>query len=532
MAWVERHIACEDCGSSDGRSIDDNGWSKCFACDTNKKVDGDYEPPRRTHKVSDFSSTLGTLITGKTADLSSRCIAPTAAKKFGVVGEGHDVVFPYYDPENPNQPIAAKRRMQGKRFVAEGDISQAGLFGQTVFPAGGRSITVVEGEYDALAVYQMNGGYPVVSIRNGAQSALKDCQSAYEYLDSFERVVIFFDNDDPGRKAAGAVADLFGAKAALFPHADGLKDANDYLAKGKTKTFTSAWWAAKPYTPEGIVSAADLLEAIKVPLKRSQLKYPFEKLDNMMYGIREAELVTLCAGSGLGKSTILREIAVAMMGYGNSPIGLMFLEETPERTLRGLIGLEMNKPIHLPDVEYDPQEVVDVYESKQYDKRVFLWDSFGSNEMERVLARMRYFVKVLGCQFIILDHLSILVSDQHNGDERKAIDMIMTKLRVFAQEMRITLLLVSHLTRPPGKSLEDGAVTSLGMLRGSGAIAQLSDAVIGAERNSQAEDPVERNTTKLRVLKNRFSGKTGPAGNLFYDEETGRLSEVDLEEAL
>jgi len=248
----------------------------------------------------------------------------------------------------------------------------------------------------------------------------------------------------------------------------------------------------------------------------------------MLYGIRPAELVTLCAGSGLGKSTILRELVVAMLKQDKDGcMGLMFLEETPERTLRGLVGLEMNKPIHLPDCEYSPEEVDRVYHATNYENRVFFWDAFGSNEIERVLGRMRYMVKGLGCQFIVLDHLSILVSDQQNGDERKAIDMIMTKLRMFVQEMRITLLLVSHLKRPDGKSLEDGAATSLGMLRGSAAIAQLSDAVIGAERNSQAEDEEERNTTKLRVLKNRFSGKTGPAGRLVYNEDTGRLTEEE-----
>ena len=126
----------------------------------------------------------------------------------------------------------------------------------------------------------------------------------------------------------------------------------------------------------------------------------------------------------------------------------------------------------------------------------------------------------------MLDHLSILISDQAAGDERKNIDMVMTKLRTFVQEVNCSLLLVSHLKRPEGKSLEDGAVTSLGMLRGSGSIAQLSDAVIGAERNSQADDLIERNTTRVRVLKSRYTGYTGHACSLFYDDFTGRLREV------
>ena len=68
-------------------------------------------------------------------------------------------------------------------------------------------------------------------------------------------------------------------------------------------------------------------------------------------------------------------------------------------------------------------------------------------------------------------------------------------------------------------------------LRGSASIAQLSDMVIGLERNGQAADPTERNTTNVRVLKNRFCGTTGPAGGLLFNGDTGRMLEI-REEAL
>jgi twinkle protein len=133
--------------------------------------------------------------------------------------------------------------------------------------------------------------------------------------------------------------------------------------------------------------------------------------------------------------------------------------------------------------------------------------------------------KALDCKIIILDHISILVSGGQHGDERKALDEIMTKLRSLTQDTGITLFAVSHLKRPEGKAHEEGAVTSVAQLRGSASIAQLSDFVIGLERNGQADDPTERNTTYMRVLKNRFSGITGPAGALLYSGQTGRLSE-------
>ena len=135
--------------------------------------------------------------------------------------------------------------------------------------------------------------------------------------------------------------------------------------------------------------------------------------------------------------------------------------------------------------------------------------------------------KALDCKFIVLDHISMIVSSQEFGDERKALDEVMTKLRTLVQETDIALIVVSHLRRPDGKGHEEGAVTSLAQLRGSGSIAQLSDMVLGLERDSQNEDVAIRNTTTLRVLKNRFVGMTGPACYLYWDKDTGRLNEVD-----
>ena len=130
---------------------------------------------------------------------------------------------------------------------------------------------------------------------------------------------------------------------------------------------------------------------------------------------------------------------------------------------------------------------------------------------------------------VFLDHLSILVSGQEdNGDERKSIDILMTKLRSLVEETGIGLLLVSHLRRPSGdRGHEDGREVSLSHLRGSASIAHLSDSVIALERNQQADDDIEANTTTIRVLKNRYTGDTGVACYLHYDGKTGRMTQVD-----
>jgi twinkle protein len=121
-----------------------------------------------------------------------------------------------------------------------------------------------------------------------------------------------------------------------------------------------------------------------------------------------------------------------------------------------------------------------------------------------------------------------VVSAMENGDERKAIDECMTKLRMLVQEQKIHLMLVSHLRRGTSDSgHEEGAVVSLSQLRGSAGIAQLSDMVFSLERNGQHDDEDIRNTTTIRVLKNRFSGETGPCCWLKWNKDTGRMSECD-----
>ena len=524
MTFAKTHQPCESCNSSDARSINEDGSSYCFSCEAHTKSTGDVIIPDTTKQIKYQAAT------GNYQAIVNRRLSKETAEKYGALVTGDKTIFNYYG-EDGNEPIATKVRTADKKQWSTGDWNKTVLFGQNLFSAGGKYLTITEGEFDAMSVSQIFDGYPAVSIKNGAGSAAKDCRKAFEYINSFDNVIVCFDADEPGQKAAKDVAELFGNKAKIVKLTD-FKDASEYLVAGKVAEFKKQWWSAEVFTPDGIVAIQDLLEAVMVPIERSPIQYPFQKLNKICCGIRRAELVTICSGSGLGKSTFLRELATSLLAQSEEPLGLMFLEETPERTARGLIGLDINKRIHLPEVEYTREEVIESVQRLNLNDRVFFWDAFGSNEIERVLGRMRYMVKGLGVRDIMLDHLSILVSDQEGGDERKSIDKIMTKLRMFVQEMDITLFLVSHLKRPDGKSLEDGAMTSLGQLRGSAAIGQLSDIVIGAERNSQAADPIERNTTQLRVLKNRFSGETGPADSLFYDQNTGRLTEIDLEEAL
>jgi twinkle protein len=243
------------------------------------------------------------------------------------------------------------------------------------------------------------------------------------------------------------------------------------------------------------------------------------------------ELVTITAGAGLGKSQFIKELVYHVLSSTSDNVGMMFMEEAVKRSGLSLMSLDANKPLHLPDVfsSATDKEFKDSFDNTLGTNRLFFYDHFGSNAIDTIVGRVRYFAKALSCKYVVLDHVSIIVSDQQHGDERRALDEIMTKLRTVVQELDICLLLVSHLRRPSSAGHEEGAATSLSQLRGSASIGQLSDIVIGLERNGQHEDEKERHTTTVRVIKNRFSGLTGPACRLYYSRQTGRLTELEEE---
>ena len=524
-----KHIACDECGSSDGNSLYDDDHTYCHVCHTYKKSDGTIDKSKQM--TTPTTVRINFYDNATTNAINNRGISQATCIAYGVKQDplGNKHYYPYFDADGVM--VAVKTRsVADKQFTIAGEFKDATLFGQQNFNKAGRYLTICEGEIDAMASFQMQGSkYPVVSIRNGASAALKDCKAQYEYIDSFENIVIDFDADEPGQKAAQAVAELFGGKVKVLKHKKGYKDAADYLKNNSGKEYVDAWWSAESYIPDGIIQGNSLWEMVSTPIEKADCDYPYEALNKLTYGIRKGELVMVTAGSGLGKSQFLREIVWHILNKTTDNIGLMFLEEGVRKTARSLMSLAVNRPIHLPDVDVTPEELKDAFDRTLGTDRLYLFDHFGSTSLENIINRVRYMAKGLNCGYVFLDHLSIIVSGGDVGDERKALDAIMTKLRMLVQETEISLICVSHLKRPEAKGHEEGAATSLAQLRGSGAIAQLSDIVIGLERNGQATDMIERNTTHVRVLKNRFSGFTGAAGHLLYQSHTGRMLETTEE---
>jgi len=337
------HEPCPSCGSRDNLARYSDGHGYCFGCGYWEKGDGETTQPRR-NTISNH-----TLIpVGRAIELSRRKITQETCEKWGYTASTYKdervQIASYRDVTG--KIIAQKIRLPNKDFVFIGDAKRAGLYGQHLWRDGGKRVTITEGEIDALTVSQVQGNkWPVVSLPTGAKGAKRALQNAFEWLDGFEEIVLMFDNDEAGRLAVEDCATL-GFKAGKLKIAKlPLKDANEMLMAGRGSEIVQSIFDAKAYRPDGIVAGADMWETLRTQDDLQGVPLPFSNLSNMTLGIRLGELWTFTAGSGIGKSSIVREIAYHLISQGHI-IGMIMLEENVKRTAQGLIGLALDAPAH------------------------------------------------------------------------------------------------------------------------------------------------------------------------------------------
>ena len=520
-----KHEACPQCNSKDNLARYDDGHATCFGCGYQEQPPKD-KPPPRIQPMAPPKTPLMEFITVKPLD--KRAITHDTCKLFNYGYSQHrgQMVQVAEYRNQQGQVVAQHVRDKDKRFSWLGDTTNMQLWGQHLWRqgigySGGAFVVVTEGEIDCMSVSQVQGNrYPVVSVPNGAQSAKKYLAANASWLSQFNRIVLCFDSEEPGQKAStDALAVLPLGKVAIcrLPR----KDANEMLVAGEGDQLRDLLWKATPSRPDGIVNASELWDELIKPGSVAVCQYPWPQLNRMTHGFRKGEMTTICAGSGVGKSSVCREVAHHFLRQGLR-VGYIALEESVKRTMQGIVGIELGKPIHLDPGLATEDELRDGFDRVFSSGRCFLYDHFGSMDPEHLINKIRYLADAENADLVILDHLTIVISGLADLDERRAIDVTCTKLRQVVEQTGVGLILVSHLKRPEGRGHEEGAQTSLSQLRGSHAIAQLSDMVIGAERNQQG-DIAERNELQLRVLKNRFSGSTGPCDKLLYDTDTGRL---------
>ncbi len=508
-----RHMPCEECGSSDGNSLYSDGHTYCFVCHT-RTDDNDVI---HNHNVSKTVH-----LTGSAERLHKRKLSEKTCQFYQIYRDGNVLRFPYHDESGVLQGVKTKTKQKDFRY--EG-VSTDTLFGQHRFPNSGKRIVVTEGELDAASCYEAMGGWPMVSLPHGAASAKKDIQKQIPLFQGYEEIILFFDGDEPGRKAAEDAATVLPPGKVKIASLQSYNDPSEALQANDAEAIRKAIWDAKPFRPDGIIDGKTLLELVTTPQAPFDHEYPFEGLNKKLHGIRYGELVTFTAGSGSGKTSIMRHIATDLLQKGES-VGILELEASNRRTALGLMSTAVGKNLHIG--EHSEQELRSAFESSIANWNLYCFDGFGSFDPDVIYNRIEYLASGLECRVIFLDHLSILLSGL-DGDERRMIDTTMTKLRSLVERTGISLFLVSHLRRSGNDRAthEEGGRINLSSLRGSHSIAQISDTVVALEVDQQAD--TDRKLTTVRILKNRYSGEVGRACELAYDLNTCRFTEHEAQ---
>jgi len=537
-----------------------------------------YEKKSKGDKYVDYvnKETLEDIAKFQALDFKDRNIRKETLQKFGVkvaVSEtdGHTpiaVYFPSYNAKGKVVGYAKQDVTKGKEekghWSTVGSVSISNkLFGQNVAENVSRkrtNLVITEGQWDTLSVYEslvdsvrgtkFEGMEPlVVSIPLGTANAVEALLHNEEYVKSHDSLTIFFDDDYctpaetkkgimKGHEAREAVANAFvgsGLSLLTVSPTDGFKDASDYMQAGKSDELAKlVQFGKRAYSAEKIVKACDIsLEELLEPRPEGVYVPSFPKLMDKLHGFRMRELVLLTSPSGVGKSTVTSIFASAFMQAGEK-LGMIYLEETNKETMQRLIASKLkvnylkfkDKPLECAtreQIEKARDEIVN-------DDSLVMLGHFGSLPVSELMNKVKHMHLVEGCNFILVDHLSMVVSGSHVTDERKELDIVMTELAAFCAANDVCVIAVSHINRSAAElfkapKLKDGeepkpywVQVTKEMMRGSAALEQLSFVIIGLEPEIKPDR--SRGNVRLTVLKNRPWSYLGVADEFSIDENT------------
>ncbi|MAJ22741.1 MAG: hypothetical protein CBC24_02660 [Candidatus Pelagibacter sp. TMED64] len=524
-----KHTSCESCGSSDANAVYSDGSAYCFSCRKNTA-------PGTQDIEIEFNVIQSQLTLDQIEQLpidTFRGISKKVLYNAGVKIEYDDKrnITSHYYPITINKKVKAykKRIVVTKDFRVIGKAEVPELFNQ-VNSGKRKNLVITEGEVDCLSILEMltkaKAQFDVVSIVNGAQSARRNIASNLDFVNKYEKVFIAFDNDEHGIEAAKDVAHIIKPGKAHIVNSIH-KDANEALSKGLIDEYLQDVWGAKVYKPDAFITGEKIWQAFKERSEIKSIAYPncLKGLNDKLFGMRLGEITLFTSGTGSGKSTVVKETILNLLDKTKDKIGLISLEESIGDTATKLIGMSIEKNIRMPGDVTD-EEARKGYEKVFGDERLILLDHQGSVADSSLLDRIEY-LAALGCNYLILDHITIAVSEGVDGATgNEAIDKVMSSLLKIVKRYNIHLTLISHLRKSSGegKSFEEGIMPNLDSIKGSGSIKQISFDIIGFARNMMAVEKRDRNIVKFAVLKSRFSGDTGMCGQAIYNVDTGRLN--------
>lgn len=516
------HQPCpyKDCGSSDAFSYDTDGYGKCHACDRgypSKHTMYDWAkekyPTKEKILSTDFDFTPKRIEAPSSGKyVGSRGISAQTMQDFGVLT--------YQDRQEYIYPSGGikVRTLPEKSFYAKGGFKGDELFGMNLFTAGSsKKLTITEGELDALSVAQMLKSSwinPVVSLPSATPSK-KLWDKCYEWVNSFEQIILSVDNDTPGNELAARVAKLFPNKVYRVDHSK-FKDANEFLKAGAGQEFKGAWFNAKKYTPENILNTSEqFIKLYEETPNHQYVETGIRDLDDKILGLMQGHFTVFKAPTGIGKTELMRYLEFNMIKKG-VPIAAWHLEETKLRSLLGLVSYELKDNLTRRDLIDDKsrnEDVVGAIKSLTKDElfyQFYLQDGDGSDEL---CDQIRFFSQACGVKFVFFEPIQDVVSGSSEESKEQMLADLSVRLSKLAAELNVGIVSIGHTN-------DNGDFKYCRM------IGQRASVIVNLQRDKDSTELDERNTTYLHVEKNRPTGEVGHAGKMRFNSDTFTLREV------
>lgn len=505
-------------------------------------------------------------------DAEDRGIRKEICEKFGIRAalsekDGSTVeayYFPSYNQKGKivgfmKQDILKSKEEEG-HWTAIGSVNiNNKLFGQDVAEKVNRkrnNVIVTEGAWDCVSSYQASvdslvgtkyaGMEPfIVSIPLGTANAVEALLHNEDFVKSFDTLTTFFDADHctpkelekgimKGKEARDAVAGAFvGSGLSLMTiTAEGdHKDASDYIQAGESKELAKLISFGKQvYAAEKILRASDIsLEELLTPQKPGVMIQCFPRLSKALNGFREGELTLFLAPSNVGKTSVCSIIGSELMD--DFHLGMIYLEEDKRetflRTMASKLKVNYLKFKENPLSVVSQEDIERVYDDIVQNNKLAIVDHFGSMPVDGLMNKIKHLHLVEGCKFIILDHVSMVVSGTETDNERKELDIVMTNLASFCAANPVHVFVVSHINRsnaqqflpPKGKENEPFWVNvTKESARGSSALEACSWNIVALE--PEVKPDFSRGRVRFKVLKTRFGNFLGIADVFSLDQDT------------
>ena len=539
------------CGSQNGLQVflEDNGTYSgyCFSCGTYEPSPysdkpKDYKPAVAIKSQEQIDEELAAIQDLQTVALPERKLRKDSLAYFNVkIGvseiDGETPETHYYPYSKGGVLKGYKVRLiQGKKFWAVGTIKDVDLFGwDKAIATGAKRLFITEGEIDAISLYQIfkdqakGTAYAdfdpaIVSLISGASSAPRDLAKFLpEIRKHFKEIVLVFDSDEPGQKAAEAVSKIIpDALIATLPE----KDVNECLKSGRGKAAHAAcqFNASRPKNTR-IVYANSVVDDARKETEWG-FSYPFKMLTELTRGQRLGETVYWGAGVKLGKSELLNALVAHNITEHGWKCFVAKPEESNKRTLQGVVGKVVGRIFHDPKIPFD-FDAFDAGVPRVADK-LLMMNLYQELSWENLQADIRAAAGE-GCKAVFIDPITVLTNGVPAADANTLLQKFAQGLSQMAMDLGLIVHIFCHLKAPDaGPPHERGGEVQSYQFAGSRAMMRACNAMIGMEGNKDPNLAIEqRNLRDLILLEDRQTGSTGKV-KLYYDAATGLFNEVNL----